>query len=178
MCQRRVGQNARMWGVTSMSRRGRRGVPLGALLCCLLLIVASACSDGDDGDAAPSTTTSSVTTVTTEGAPTNTDEPPVAGSLASATVAVRAACREFYDHDQRSFEELLKPEELAAQCDVPELEWRSDCHAERPAQFVPGDGGCAYLGGYLAVWHGQQTFEGGDAFEVGDDVWTVVPESD
>ena len=162
----------------STTGRGRRIVHLGALVLWSVLLVASACSDSDEGDAAPSTTPTRVTTATTDGTSMATEVPPASGSLASATIAVRAACREFYDHSQENSEELLTPEELTAQCDVPDVDWRSDCYAERPAQFVPSDGGCAHLGGYLAVWYGRQTFEGGGAFDVGDEVWTVIPESD
>ncbi len=101
------------------------------------------------------------------------------GSLASATVAVRAACREFFAQDSANFDVLLSSDELAQKCDEPAIEWRSDCYAERPPAFVAGEGGCAYLGGYLAVWHGRQSFsEPHWLFEVGDEVWTVIPESD
>ena len=108
----------------------------------------------------------------------STDPLPAAGSLASATAALRAACREFYYLKPVNFEEHLTPEELAAQCDEPRIEWRSDCYAQRPAQFMPGDGGCAHLGGYLAIWFGRQPFEAGNVFVIGDDEWHVIPESD
>ncbi len=108
----------------------------------------------------------------------STEHPPAAGSLASATAAVRAACREFYYLDPANLDERLTAEELAAQCDESPIEWRSDCYHQRPTQFVPGDGGCAHLGGYLAIWLGRQPYEAGDVFEIDNDEWHVIPESD
>lgn len=83
------------------------------------------------------------------------------GDLTSATTAIRAACRRFYGstivdlfpEPGYTGTSLLVAAELAEKCDKRPLEFRSDCHAERPAKFVVADGGCAVLGGYLAVYY-------------------------
>lgn len=159
----------------------------------------------------PETTTSVSTTVpTTEtsttapgsdpgsdpGPDTGVDSPEeVPGDLASATTAIRSACRRFYGYDiadldpapgeDTSGTTLLTEPALVARCDDPPVEFRGDCYAQRPATFVPGDGGCAVLGGYLAVHyrdHPAGTWDGVDdpmyRFTVGDDTWWIYPESD
>ena len=69
---------------------------------------------------------------------------------------------------------------VRSKCDLPPIEWRGDCYAARPPAFVPRDGGCAVVGGYLAVWFGRPDFPVDNAwkFRVGDDDWVVIPESD
>ena len=142
----------------------------------------------------PRNTTSGSGAVATEPEttpPPEVDEGPAApGSLQSAMTAIRAACRRFYGYQLVDVAppagspgtSLLTESELVAKCDRPQIEFRSDCYAERPATFVPSEGGCAYLGGYLAVWYGEHP-EIGDGtsdyrFPVDDDIWWIQPESD
>lgn len=119
-----------------------------------------ACTDDDDAAAAP-------------------------GSAASAAVAVRGACARFYGVDHNINEPgstPLAPDELSRRCDEPPIEWRADCYAEDvPDTFEPGVGGCAVLGGYLAVRYGDDvvTDGGGAVFDgANGDRWWIVPESD
>jgi hypothetical protein len=103
------------------------------------------------------------------------------GTLESATAAIRQACRRHYGRTGGPADRPRTESELSATCDQPAIEWRSDCYAERPPQFVAGAGGCAYLSGYMPIWYGRQSFaeEYGDwYFTVGTEVWTVGPESD
>jgi hypothetical protein len=117
------------------------------------------------------------------------------GDLASATTAIRSACRRFYGYDVADLDPapgedtsgttLLAEPALVARCDDPPVEFRGDCYAQRPATFVAGEGGCAVLGGYLAVYYGDHpagTWDGVDdpmyRFTVGDDTWWIYPESD
>jgi hypothetical protein len=181
---------------TQLRRRRRLAATSGAVAAGLIVVVgayaafgwADRASDVTTIDQAPTTepapTTASTlprdTTSTTATEPDTTRPPPAVspaapGSLESATPAIRAACRRFYGSG-------LGESELASTCDQPEIEFRSDCYANRPATFVPDEGGCAYLGGYLAVWHGEHP-EIGDGtvdyrFPVDDDVWWIQPESD
>ena len=142
----------------TMRNRGRHC--LHRTTCALVVAVVLGCSSGTDGD------------------------------LTSATTAIRAACRRFYGSTivdlfpKPGFTgtSLLGAAELAEKCDERAVEFRSDCYAERPAQFVVADGGCAVLGGYLAVYY-ERPPEGADdpadnRFPVGDDVWWIFPESD
>jgi hypothetical protein len=108
-----------------------------------------------------------------------------AGDLASATAAIRQACRRFYGSDAADTStgtSLLGEPALVERCDEPAVEFRSDCYAERPPAFVPADGGCAVLYGYFAVFFDQPPagFPSGaeHAFRVGDDEWWIYPESD
>jgi hypothetical protein len=186
----RIGRRA-----TQLRRRRRLAATSGAVAAGLIVVVGAYAAFGwadRAGDVTtidqppttePAPTTASTlprdTTSTTATEPDTTTPPPAAGpaaagSLESATPAIRAACRQFYGSG-------LGEPELAGTCDQPRIEFRSDCYADRPATFVPGEGGCAYLGGYLAVFHGQdpQADGSGDfTFPVGDDVWFIHPESD
>lgn len=135
----------------------------------------------------PTTTSTDSTTTSTE-SETPTEPVQVAGDLPSATTALRAACREFYDFvaddNQTTGTSILAEPELANRCDSPAPEFRSDCYAERPATFVPGEGGCAVLYGHLALYYGEPPDSSDYAndprhrFAVGDDVWWIYPESD
>jgi len=144
---------------------------------------------------APATAATSTTTATSAGPPTtassSTTSSTVAaqerGSLDSATMGIRSACRRFYGYDvdlnESTGTSLLPEAELASRCDQPDVEFRSDCYAERPATFTPGEGGCAVLGGYLAVYFtdppaGDGTADDQFRFPVGDSVWWIYPESD
>lgn len=176
----------------------------GAVAASLVVIAGSAAmltrdDDSDDvtTDAPPPkeepTTSTPETTLPTTSSSTSTvptSSEPVRGDLASATTAIRAACRQYYGYDmddnQTTGTSLLAEPELASRCDDPQPEFRSDCYAERPAAFVPGEGGCAVLYGHLAVYYDQppdssdpaDTNDPTHRFAVGDDVWWIYPESD
>jgi hypothetical protein len=130
---------------------------------------------------------------TTPSDPTTVAERP--GSLTSATTAIRSACRRFYGFNVTDVSpppggnttgtSLLTEPELASRCDQPRIEFKAGCYAPRPATFVPGEGGCANLGGYLAVYYGAPAdptsgyaTDPTHRFQVGDDVWWIYPESD
>ena len=114
--------------------------------------------------------------------PTTGGSTSAAGSLESATDAVRQACRAFYgfDLDEDLNTVPLSEPELQERCDRGEITWVEDCYDEtRPDHFTANAGGCAVLGGYLAVTHGAPP--AGDEmylFRVGQDSWTIRPESD
>jgi hypothetical protein len=156
------------------------------LLAACAVTVALTCGCSDDGattGAAESSSTSSSAPATTSASSSSTV--PAAGTgqgtLESAMTAVRQACRRHYGRTGGPEDRPRTEAELSATCDEPTIEWRSDCYADRPAQFEAGAGGCAYLGGYLPVWYGSQPFAdeyGTWYFTVGDEVWTIGPESD
>ena len=119
-------------------------------------------------------------------APTSPQDDAEAGDLATASKAIREACRRFYgydvDLDEPTGTTLITEAQAVERCDAPTIQFRDDCYAERPPSFVPGVGGCADLGGYLAVYHLAPP-EGGAPdelyrFSVGEDVWWIYPESD
>jgi len=123
----------------------------------------------------PSSTTATTAPVTTAPAPTSTMPRSSTGSRSSTPASPTVT----------TGTSLLTEPELADRCGRPQVEFRSDCSAPRPATFVPGEGGCAHLGGYLAVYYGTApALPSGVAndpayrFAVGDDVWWIVPESD
>lgn len=146
----------------------------------------------------PGAGTSASTTVAAP--PATITSPPASavedpGGLTSATTAIRTACRRFYGYDtvdgapgsggDTTGTSLLTEPELAGRCDQPQPEFRGDCYAARPAAFVAGEGGCAVLGGYLAVFYGDPPENPADGatdpmyrITVGDDVWWIYPESD
>lgn len=99
-----------------------------------------------------------------------------------ASTAVRLACRRFYGVDPSVDDDpdvVLTEPQLVERCDAPAIEWRDDCYADRPPRFVVRDGGCAHLGGYLAVWAGTRADARSDQrFSVDGTTWTIFPESD
>jgi cytoskeletal protein RodZ len=199
----------------SQLRRRRRLVQAsGALAASVAIVVgAAAALSGDDGAGdvvtgtpPPTTATTTPTTSSTlpprvtssSTPPATTTSPPASvmddpGGLTSATSAIRSACRRFYGSAtvegapgaDTTGTSLLTEPELAGRCDVPQPEFRADCYAARPETFVAGEGGCAVLGGYLAVFYGEPPENPWDGatdpmyrFAVGDDVWWIYPESD
>lgn len=148
-------------------------------------LVTSACTNDDDAapDERTSTTTEATDSTTTTVPSPSSTEAPEPGGLESAAVAVREACRRFYGYDaaeNQSGTVPISPEALAARCDQPAIEWRSDCYdTQVPDDFEPRVGGCAYLGGHLAVHYGDAAGDSGAVFEGADgDRWWIVPESD
>jgi len=95
------------------------------------------------------------------------------GNIFQARIAVRRACRRFYDYGTQA--------QVDRECGQGPVGWRSDCYAPRPSHFVPRVGGCAYLRGYFAVYFlpaGAPSSPGPTLFRVGRTRWRVQPESD
>ena len=96
------------------------------------------------------------------------------GDIVSARVAIRRACRRFYSYGTQA--------EIDRECGRGRIGWRSDCYADRPSRFIPRNGGCAYLRGYLAVWflpaYPTRPVYPPHIFRVGQSTWVIQPESD